>query len=170
VITQDRKRKMRLSYLKKLIKLVEESDISTLEITKWGRSVRVEKVSSNSGGKIDSRTAHVRENSTITVPTVPDETRSHDLSPGDKSPAKPQTNYHSIKAPMVGTFYRAPSPDAPPYVELGQTVSKGQVLCIIEAMKLMNEIQSEVDGTIRKILVENAEPIEYGQDLFLVEP
>jgi len=161
---------MRLSYLKKLIKLVEESDISTLEITKWGRGVRVEKISSNSGGKTDSRTAHVRESSAIDFSTAPDETRSPDLSSGEKTASRPEKNYNSIKAPMVGTFYRAPSPDAPPYVEVGQIVSKGQVLCIIEAMKLMNEIQSEVDGTIRKILVENADPIEYGQDLFLLEP
>jgi len=71
---------------------------------------------------------------------------------------------------MVGTFYRAPSPDASPYVDLGARVGKGSVLCIIEAMKLMNEMESEVEGTIVKILVENAEPVEYGQVLFLVDP
>jgi acetyl-CoA carboxylase biotin carboxyl carrier protein len=71
---------------------------------------------------------------------------------------------------MVGTFYRAPSPDAPPYVDLGAKVRKGSVLCIIEAMKLMNEMESEVEGTVVRILVENAEPVEYGQVLFLVDP
>ncbi len=75
-----------------------------------------------------------------------------------------------IKAPIVGTFYRAPAPDAPPYVEVGSRVEKGQVLCIIEAMKLMNEIESEVSGIVRKILVQNGEPVEYGQPLFLIEP
>jgi len=71
---------------------------------------------------------------------------------------------------MVGTFYRAPAPDAPPYVEVGDTVKKGQVLCIIEAMKLMNEIESDVDGKIVEILAENAQPVEFGQELFLIEP
>lgn len=75
-----------------------------------------------------------------------------------------------IKAPIVGTFYRSPAPDADPYVKEGDLVKKGQVLCIIEAMKLMNEIESEVSGVVRKILVNNAEPVEYGQPLFIVEP
>lgn len=77
--------------------------------------------------------------------------------------------YVTITAPMVGMFYRAPAPDAPPYVEVGDTVDEGQALCIIEAMKLMNEIESEVKGRIVKILVENAEPVEYGQPLFVIE-
>ncbi len=75
-----------------------------------------------------------------------------------------------IRSPIVGTFYRAPSPDSPPYVEIGDVVEKGQTLCIIEAMKIMNEIESEVKGEILDILVENAEPVEYGQPLFLVKP
>jgi acetyl-CoA carboxylase biotin carboxyl carrier protein len=76
----------------------------------------------------------------------------------------------TITSPIVGTFYRSPSPDADPYVEEGDTVKKGQVLCIVEAMKLMNEIESEVDGRVVKILVESAKPVEYGQPLFLIEP
>ncbi|RIH90193.1 Biotin carboxyl carrier protein of acetyl-CoA carboxylase [Calidithermus terrae] len=75
-----------------------------------------------------------------------------------------------VKAPIVGTFYRAPSPDAEPFVKEGDTVKKGQVLCIIEAMKLMNEIESEVAGVVRKVLVNNGEPVEYGQVLFIIEP
>lgn len=75
-----------------------------------------------------------------------------------------------VKAPIVGTFYRAPAPDAPPYVKEGDRVEKGQVLCIIEAMKLMNEIESEVSGIVKKILVQNGEPVEYGQPLFLIQP
>jgi acetyl-CoA carboxylase biotin carboxyl carrier protein len=75
-----------------------------------------------------------------------------------------------ITSPMVGTFYRAPAPDAPPYVDVGSKVSKGQTLCILEAMKLMNELEAEVSGEIREILVENAEPVEYGQVLFRVAP
>jgi acetyl-CoA carboxylase biotin carboxyl carrier protein len=76
---------------------------------------------------------------------------------------------HTLKSPMVGTFYRAPSPGAPSFVEVGQGVSKGQTLCIIEAMKLLNEIESDVAGTIKAILVENGQPVEYGQPLFLIE-
>jgi len=75
-----------------------------------------------------------------------------------------------VRAPIVGTFYRAPAPDAPPYVKEGDRVEKGQVLCIIEAMKLMNEIESEVSGIVKKILVKNGEPVEYGQPLFLIQP
>lgn len=80
-----------------------------------------------------------------------------------------QPNYHIIKSPLVGTFYRAPSPGAPPFVEEGDKVSKGQVLCIIEALKVMNEIESDVDGKIVKVLVENGQPVEYGQELFYIE-
>jgi acetyl-CoA carboxylase biotin carboxyl carrier protein len=74
-----------------------------------------------------------------------------------------------VKAPMVGTFYRSPSPGAPPYVEIGQTIEPGQVICIIEAMKLMNEIKAEIRGKILEILVENAEPVEFGQPMFIIE-
>ena len=82
---------------------------------------------------------------------------------------QPQKKYHVIKSPLVGTFYRAPSPGAPPFVEEGDMVSKGQVLCIIEALKVMNEIESDVDGRVAKILVENGQPVEYGQELFYIE-
>jgi acetyl-CoA carboxylase biotin carboxyl carrier protein len=81
-----------------------------------------------------------------------------------------QAKTAEIKAPMVGTFYRAPAPEAPPYAEVGQVVDVGQVICIIEAMKLMNEIKAEVKGKILEILVDNAEPVEFGQPMFLIEP
>ncbi len=91
-------------------------------------------------------------------------------SPKTESPKEDLSKYVEVKAPIVGTFYRAPSPEAEPFVKEGDTVKKGQVLCIIEAMKLMNEIESEVSGVVRKILVANGEPIEYGQVLFLIDP
>ncbi len=91
-------------------------------------------------------------------------------APKSEPPKEDTSRYLEVKAPIVGTFYRAPSPDAEPFVKEGDTVKKGQVLCIIEAMKLMNEIESEVAGVVRKILVANAEPVEYGQVLFLIEP
>lgn len=93
---------------------------------------------------------------------------SNTESPKESKPAA--TNYLEIKSPMVGTFYRSSAPDKPPYVKVGDTVSSGQVVCMVEAMKLFNEIESEVSGTIVKILVEDATPIEYDQVLFLVEP
>ena len=80
-----------------------------------------------------------------------------------------KSNLHEVKSPIVGTFYRAPAPDADPYVQVGETVSTGSVLCIVEAMKLMNEIESDINGKIVKILVENASPVEYNQPLFLIE-
>lgn len=80
-----------------------------------------------------------------------------------------EDNFYILKSPLVGTFYRAPSPESPPYVEVGEEVRKGQILCIIEAMKIMNEIESEVDGKIVEIMVKNGEPVEYGQPLFKIE-
>ncbi|WP_299430959.1 acetyl-CoA carboxylase biotin carboxyl carrier protein [uncultured Meiothermus sp.] len=91
-------------------------------------------------------------------------------APRAEPPREDTSKYAEVKAPIVGTFYHASSPDAEPFVKEGDTVKKGQILCIIEAMKLMNEIESEVSGVVRKIMVSNAEPIEYGQVLFLIEP
>ncbi len=88
----------------------------------------------------------------------------------EEAEAKVSENVHYITAPMIGTFYRAPDPSSPPFVKEGDHVSKGDVLCIIEAMKLMNEVESDVDGTIKEILVENAQPVEYGQKLFVIVP
>ena len=90
--------------------------------------------------------------------------------PAAAAPAAPEEpKGHTLKSPMVGTFYRAPSPGAPAFVDVGQSVTKGQTLCIIEAMKLLNEIESDASGTIKAILVENGQPVEYGQPLFLIE-
>lgn len=85
-------------------------------------------------------------------------------------PAKAAPSGHIVKSPMVGTFYRAPKPDSPPFVEVGQRVRKGQVLCIVEAMKLMNEIESDVDGTVTAVIAENASPVQFGQALISVQP
>ncbi len=114
------------------------------------------------------------------VPAMPPTTMPTPVeSPAEAPPPKEQTSqadkadkkeYLEIRSPMVGTFYRAPAPDKPPYVKVGDKIQKGDVVCIIEAMKLFNEIESEVSGTIVKVLVEDATPVEYDQVLFLVEP
>lgn len=99
------------------------------------------------------------------VTKIPDE---EEIFEEYKQPTSPLENVVYIKAPLVGTFYRAPSPESPPFVEVGSTVKKGDTLCIVEAMKVMNEIKSDYDGTIKEILVENAKPVEYGQVLFVI--
>ncbi|GBF05172.1 acetyl-CoA carboxylase, biotin carboxyl carrier protein [Deinococcus aerius] len=107
--------------------------------------------------------ASMGESSSAPAPATPT------ADPAPAAPAKSASAGTPVKAPIVGTFYSASSPDAPPYVKVGDRVEPGQVLCIIEAMKLMNEIEAEVGGTVREILVKNAEPVEYGQTLFIIE-
>jgi acetyl-CoA carboxylase biotin carboxyl carrier protein len=149
---------MDLRKLKKLIDLVQESGIGEIEITDGEEKVRIS-----------------RQNNT---PPIIMHSGMHPMSMGAApapaaapaiAPAPAEPKGHELKSPMVGTFYRAPSPGAPSFVEVGQSVSKGQTLCIIEAMKLLNEIESDVSGTVKAILVENGQPVEYGQPLFLIE-
>jgi acetyl-CoA carboxylase biotin carboxyl carrier protein len=154
---------MRESLIRKLIKLVEESEIDELEVTSWGRKVRItKKLPRQQNPAADVK---VDNTSTLTLP----EKREQKPSPV-KEMEKETDNLVPVKSPMVGTFYRAPAPDVKPYVELNQMISVGQVVCIVEAMKLMNEIESEVAGRVAKILVENGKPVEFGQKLFLIEP
>jgi acetyl-CoA carboxylase biotin carboxyl carrier protein len=155
---------MDLRKLKKLIDLVQESGIGEIEITEGEEKVRI------------SRQAPAGPPMIIASPGAQGMTfggPSQGMpAPGESAaapsaPAEPKG--HSLKSPMVGTFYRAPSPGAPSFVEVGQAVTKGQTICIIEAMKLLNEIESDVSGTIKAILVENGQPVEYGQPLFVIE-
>jgi acetyl-CoA carboxylase biotin carboxyl carrier protein len=149
---------MDLRKLKKLIDLVQESGIGEIEITEGEEKVRISRQSSAPAG--------VMMASQPVQALVPG---AQAAMPAAPAAPPPQPAGHSLKSPMVGTFYRAPSPGAPPFVEVGQSVSKGQTLCIIEAMKLLNEIESDVSGTVRAILVENGQPVEYGQPLFRIE-
>jgi acetyl-CoA carboxylase biotin carboxyl carrier protein len=159
---------MREKYIKSLIRLVEESDIESLEVSSWGRKVRITQ-------RLDP--GHNNGAGQITVPVA---TYSPPASTPTSTPAASAessqpvadntNNLVEIKSPMVGTFYRAPSPDADPYVSLNERITEGQVVCIVEAMKLMNEIESEVSGRVVKALVENAKPVEFGQVLFLIDP
>jgi acetyl-CoA carboxylase biotin carboxyl carrier protein len=102
--------------------------------------------------------------------TIPQNTATTVVNPPTNTPISESSNYVTIKAPMIGTFYRSSGPDSPAFVEVGSEIKKGQVLCIIEAMKLFNEIESEFSGKIVKVLVENASPVEYDQPLFLIDP
>ncbi|UCF21683.1 MAG: acetyl-CoA carboxylase biotin carboxyl carrier protein [Gemmatimonadota bacterium] len=163
---------MDLAFLKRLIETVESSDIDTLEISRWATKIRISK-SPNAvfgGGALGPATYHVKAgpNAEAPLPT-PAAEQQNPASPAAAAPAE-TTTYHEVTSPMVGTFYRAPAPDADPYVDIGDRVRVGQTLCILEAMKLMNELEAEVSGTIRQIVVENAEPVEYGQVLFRIQP
>ncbi len=160
---------MLINQIKKLIKLVEDSEIDELEISRWGSRIRIRKnpVSTNSSPlpsgaqNVSSHTSEGTIDVNVAIPAV----REKEI-PEEKVVTSP--NESVVTAPMVGTFYRAPSPEAPPFVEVGSRVSVGQTLCIIEAMKLMNELPSEINGVVSKILAENGEPIEYGQELFII--
>ncbi len=159
---------MRAKQIREFVKIVEESNVGELEITRWWwGKIRISKSSS----QITTRTspADVQENAFISHSTksVPGQTIIAEPSQAEKAV---ESNLVEIKAPMVGTFYRAPAPDADPYVKEGDNISMGKVLCIIEAMKLMNEIEAEVSGKLVKVLVDNAQPVEYNQPLFLVDP
>ena len=157
---------MRVSKIRKLIKLVEESDIGELEIGGWGQKVRITKKAKQENNPSTDQSA-----TTITVePKSEPATKTQTAPPEPPKIVEETDHLVSIKSPMVGTFYRAPAPDAKSYVELNQQIAVGQVVCIIEAMKLMNEIESEVAGRVAKILIENAKPVEFGQTLFLIEP
>jgi acetyl-CoA carboxylase biotin carboxyl carrier protein len=155
---------MDLAYLKKIVKIVENSTVDEIEIKEEGLHVRISKKGTASPAFVHAATAHPA--APVQAPPVKFETPP----PAQAPTPQPETKYIEIKSPIVGTFYRAPAPDADPYVEVGQIVQPKQVLCIVEAMKLMNEIESDVSGRIIKIMVENAQPVEYNQVLFLIEP
>jgi acetyl-CoA carboxylase biotin carboxyl carrier protein len=148
---------MRKEEIVSLIRLVEESKINELEICEGRRKIRISKGHSNSGALHEGAVQVVQR-----VVEVPAE-------PAPAAAAKLASNLKEITSPMVGTFYRAPAPDADPFTDVGQTVEVGQTVCIVEAMKLMNEIGSDLRGVVRQVLVENGQAIEFGQPLFLIE-
>jgi acetyl-CoA carboxylase biotin carboxyl carrier protein len=161
--------KMDLNYLKKLIKMLDTSELAEIEIEEEGTKIRLSKprpkisqniptvqlpnyFEQNLAGNQQSNTAKSEQNK---------EEKKEDITPSE--------NIVEVRSPMVGTFYRSPSPDADPYVKIGTEVNPGNTICIIEAMKLMNEIESEVSGKVVKILVENGQAVEFDQLLFLIE-
>lgn len=160
-----------LAFLKRLIETVESSDIDTLEISRWATKIRISKSPSVMLGNNAVGSVPLQVSAGANAGGNPAPAPATAAAPQAAAPAEtPAANYHEVASPMVGTFYRAPAPDADPYVEVGDHVKVGQTLCILEAMKLMNELEAEVAGTIVEIAVENAEPVEYGQVLFRVKP
>jgi acetyl-CoA carboxylase biotin carboxyl carrier protein len=148
---------MDLRKLKKLIDLVQESGIAELEITEGEEKVKIVK-----GGVVSVGAAPV-----MAMPAAPPAAAPASAAPAAEAADAGQEG-HVVKAPMVGTFYRSPSPDAKVFVEVGQAVKEGDTICIIEAMKLMNEIEADASGVVKAILVENGQPVEYGQPLFIL--
>ncbi|MDI1350722.1 acetyl-CoA carboxylase biotin carboxyl carrier protein [Aquabacterium sp.] len=149
---------MDLRKLKTLIDLVSESNVSELEITEADGKVRIVKAG-----------AAPIVMQTVAAPAVAAPAAPAAAAAPAEAPAAPVETGHIVKSPMVGTFYRSSSPGAKAFAEVGDVVKAGQAVCIIEAMKIMNEIEADTDGTITKILVENGQPVEYGQPLFIVE-
>ncbi len=165
-----------LDWIRKLIELIDESDLDTLEVSRFGTRIVLSKsppvsarLSFADAGANPAPVPAVAPGPPATAIGARAEARGavavEDVSPAADEPGEELSEVHS---PMVGTFYRAPAPDAPPYVEIGDRVKAGQTLCILEAMKLMNELESEVTGVVREISVQNADPVEYGQVLFRV--
>jgi acetyl-CoA carboxylase biotin carboxyl carrier protein len=149
-----------------LIQLVGSSGVATVEVEHAGSRVRIE-------GRTQAAAAPVAPTAVaLTAPQPASEAPQAPAAAAPEPDAAPteEENLHSISSPIVGTFYRAPNPDADPYVKVGDFVEPGQTLCIVEAMKLMNEIESDVSGTVVRVLSENAQPVEYGENLFLVRP
>lgn len=161
---------MNLKEIKEMINLMNENGLTELEIEKEGLRIRLKKGASgemsieglkNQAVFAPAPSADRNAPASVSAPAPPTEVA--------QKPAEGKARTE-IKSPMVGTFYRSPSPESPPFVEINQTIEVGQVICIIEAMKLMNEIKSEIRGKIVDILVDNAEPVEFGQPLLLIEP
>jgi len=149
--------------LEELINLVENSDVTELSVRSLFTSVRIVR-----GGQPVA--AHPHPAAPAPAAAAPGAAGPASVEMPAEAGSDEDSDLVPIVSPMVGTFYASPAPDSPPYVRQGDRVSKGQVVCIVEAMKLMNEIESEVSGTVARIEVEDAQPVEYGQTLFLVQP
>lgn len=162
-----------LDFLRGLIEAVDQSGIDSLEINRAGTRIRIAKTPAAAAVAAYPAPSYMPapQPPAAAAPSAAPAPTPADAGAGAPAPSAPaKSNLIDVTSPMVGTFYRAPAPDAPPYVEVGTTVSRGQTLCILEAMKLMNELQGEVDGVVREILVEDADPVEFGQVLFRIEP
>lgn len=153
---------MDLRKLKKLIDLVEESGIAELEVTEGEEKVRITRATAN------AQLAYAQPFNAIQLAQQAAPAPSAAPAP-TAAPAPANNDKNALKSPMVGTFYRSPSPDAKSFVEIGQSVNAGDTLCIIEAMKLMNEIEADRSGVVKAVLVEDGQPVEFGEPLFIIE-
>ncbi|MBX2975468.1 MAG: acetyl-CoA carboxylase biotin carboxyl carrier protein [Ignavibacteriaceae bacterium] len=154
---------MDYNLIKRLVKLVESSEVTELELEEDNQYIRISK-------KVKTQAIAYQPQFPVATQQL-QSSQSKEVEVEAKTTPKEESkaNVHEVLSPMVGTFYRAPAPDADPYVKVGDSVSAGSILCIVEAMKLMNEIESDVSGKIVKILVENGKPVEYNQPLFLIQ-
>ncbi|MGC8762687.1 MAG: acetyl-CoA carboxylase biotin carboxyl carrier protein [Acidobacteriota bacterium] len=181
--TETKGNAVKIQDIQKLVDMLDRSNLSEMELETAGMRLRLSKAAASNGSAPSPQVLY------LSSPSVPAQAALPPVSaaappvasaappppaeaPAEAPKASPAVSSRAVevKSPMVGTFYRAPAPGADPFVKVGDTVRKGQTLCIIEAMKLMNEIESEVDGVILDIFPENAQPVEYGERLFLVEP
>ena len=151
---------MDIRKVKKLIELIEESNIAEIEIHEGEESVRISRQSSMPMFSLPTAMGIPAPGVTYASPAQP---------AAEAEPTEPEISGHQVKSPMVGTFYEAPSPGSKPFVSVGQQIHTGDTLCIIEAMKILNQIESDKAGTLKKILVENGQPVEYNQPLFIIE-
>ncbi|MGA2193198.1 MAG: acetyl-CoA carboxylase biotin carboxyl carrier protein [Nitrospirota bacterium] len=149
---------MNLKEIRELIEVLKETDVTELELEKAGTRIKIKKGAIRGQAPLPA------------APTTAEGAKLEAAVLGAEEAEAPLKNIVVITSPIVGTFYRAPSPEAPVYVEVGDVVKKGQILCIIEAMKLMNEIEAEISGKVVAVLAENAQPVEYAEPLFHIEP
>ncbi|EBR9334448.1 acetyl-CoA carboxylase biotin carboxyl carrier protein [Salmonella enterica subsp. enterica serovar Enteritidis] len=156
---------MDIRKIKKLIELVEESGISELEISEGEESVRISRTTANAGFPVmqQAYAAPMMQQPALSNAVAPAAT------PAMEAPAAAEISGHIVRSPMVGTFYRTPSPDAKAFIEVGQKVNVGDTLCIVEAMKMMNQIEADKAGTVKTILVESGQPVEFDEPLVVIE-
>jgi acetyl-CoA carboxylase biotin carboxyl carrier protein len=154
-----------LRYVKKLLEMIDASSANSIEIT-TDKGVKI-RISKSARGPVQFA-APTQYAAAPAPPSAPAPAPAPAAEPA--KPESPKARYLEVKSPMVGTYYAAPEPGAKPYLTVGDRISKGQILCIIEAMKIMNEIESEFDGVVKEILAQNAHPVEYGQVLFRIDP
>jgi len=155
---------MDITQIQDLIKFVSKSGVSEVEIEKKDFKITIKAEGKPKKGQV------VQQVIAQPAPVAAAPVVAAPVAPAPAAPASDEGNYEPVRSPMIGTFYRSSGPDKPPFVSVGDTIKKGQVICIIEAMKLFNEIESEVSGKVVKVLVDDSKPVEYDQPLFLVEP
>jgi acetyl-CoA carboxylase biotin carboxyl carrier protein len=161
-----------LRYVKKLVEMLDESTVDSIEIsTEKGMKIRISKTPQQQRGGVSVAAPMAMQMPMAAAPAAPAPVSVPTAESAAAARAdEVRASYLEVKSPMVGTYYSSPEPGAKQYVNVGDRISKGQTLCIIEAMKIMNEIESEFDGVMREILVDNAQPVEYGQVLFRIDP